>query len=59
MLMSKRLYIGNLCSTTTKAALTEAFQQDGRQVSNVELVMSREAPAVRNARGNPTMPSAL
>ena len=42
MLMSKRLYIGNLCSTTTKAALTEAFQQDGRQVSSVELVMSRE-----------------
>jgi len=40
--MSKRLYIGNLCSTTTKAALTEAFQRDGRQVSTVELVMSRE-----------------
>jgi RNA recognition motif-containing protein len=41
--MSKRLYIGNLCSTTTKSALTEAFQRDGRQVATVELVMSREA----------------
>lgn len=40
--MSKRLYIGNLCSTTTKGALTEAFQKDGRQVASVELVMSRE-----------------
>ena len=48
MHMSKRLYIGNLSSTTTKAALTEAFQQDGRQVSTVELVMSRE---VGHSRG--------
>lgn len=40
--MSKRLYIGNLCPTTTKGALIEAFQRDGRQVATVELVMSRE-----------------
>ena len=40
--MSKRLYIGNLASTTTKAALSEVFQQDGRQVATVELVMSRD-----------------
>ena len=46
--MSKRLYIGNLSSTTTKAALTEAFARDGRQVSTVELVMSRE---VGHSRG--------
>ena len=39
--MSKRLYIGNLAATTTKTALTEVFQQDGRQVATVELVMSR------------------
>jgi RNA recognition motif-containing protein len=40
--MTKRLYIGNLDTTTTKQALTEALQRDGRQVTAVELVMSRE-----------------
>lgn len=40
--MSKRLYVGNLCPTTTKATLAAAFQQDGRQVDKVELAMSRE-----------------
>jgi RNA recognition motif-containing protein len=40
--MTKRLYIGNLATTTTKQTLAEAFQRDGRQVTTVELVMSSE-----------------
>ena len=38
--MTKRLYIGNLATTTTKQTLAEAFQRDGRQVTAVDLVMS-------------------
>lgn len=40
--MTKRLYIGNLATTTTKQTLAEAFQRDGRSVTTVELVMSSE-----------------
>jgi len=40
--MSTRLHVGNLSATTTTAALTEVFERDGRKVSSVSLVMSRE-----------------
>ncbi|MFY9345591.1 MAG: RNA-binding protein [Planctomycetota bacterium] len=40
--MTKRLYIGNLATTTTRASLTTFFAQGGRQVATVDLVMSRE-----------------
>ncbi|HZN37312.1 MAG TPA: RNA-binding protein [Planctomycetota bacterium] len=40
--MSTRLHVGNLSVTTTTAALTEVFERDGRKVSRVNLVMSRE-----------------
>jgi RNA recognition motif-containing protein len=46
--MTKRLYIGNLATTTTKQTLSEAFQRDGRQVTAVDLVMSRD---VGHSRG--------
>jgi cold-inducible RNA-binding protein len=39
--MSKRLFIGNLASTTSKATLTTALQLDGRQVAWVQIVPSR------------------
>ncbi|HEU4418030.1 MAG TPA: RNA-binding protein [Planctomycetota bacterium] len=40
--MSKRLHVGNLSVDTTTEALTEVFQRDGRKVSRVTLVMSRD-----------------
>ena len=40
--MSTRLHVGNLSVDTTTEALTEVFQRDGRKVSSVNLVMSRE-----------------
>ena len=40
--MSTRLHVGNLSVDTTTAALTEIFERDGRKVSRVSLVMSRE-----------------
>ncbi|HEX6810745.1 MAG TPA: RNA-binding protein [Planctomycetota bacterium] len=40
--MSRRLHVGNLSIDTTTEALTEVFQRDGRKVSSVSLVMSRE-----------------
>ena len=40
--MNRRLHVGNLSVTTTTAALTEVFERDGRKVSSVSLVMSRE-----------------
>ena len=40
--MNHRLHIGNLSPHTTAAALTEAFQRDGRTVARVQLVMSRD-----------------
>ena len=41
--MTKRLYVGNLATTTTKAVLAEAFGRDGRQITTIDLVMSRGA----------------
>jgi cold-inducible RNA-binding protein len=40
--MNKRLHVGNLSVDTTSAVLTEVFERDGRKVSSVSLVMSRE-----------------
>lgn len=40
--MSKRLYVGNLSFDTTEASLTSALSKDGRQVSNVTLVLDRD-----------------
>lgn len=40
--MNNKLHVGNLASETTAATITEVFQRDGRQVSSVKLVMSRD-----------------
>ena len=40
--MNTRLHVGNLSVDTTTAVLTEVFERDGRKVSSVSLVMSRE-----------------
>jgi RNA recognition motif-containing protein len=39
--MSSRLYVGNLAYSTTKEALAEMFGGDGRQVTDVHIVMDR------------------
>lgn len=41
--MGKRLFVGNLSSETTTAALTTAFAQHGRTVESVDIVMDRES----------------
>jgi len=40
--MSKRLYVGNLSFETTEAALSAIFEQDGRKVSSVKVVLDRD-----------------
>ena len=40
--MTKKLYVGNLPYTTTEDELFNLFGQDGRQVSEVALIMDRE-----------------
>ncbi|MBI2395638.1 MAG: RNA-binding protein, partial [Deltaproteobacteria bacterium] len=40
--MSTRLYVGNLSFNTTKASLQEAFSANGREVTDVHVVMDRE-----------------
>ncbi len=40
--MAKRLYVGNLSYDTTEDGLMAAFQQDGRQVSEVSIVTDRD-----------------
>lgn len=40
--MGKRLYVGNLNYSTTADILRTAFEQDGRKVSDVHIVMDRE-----------------
>lgn len=40
--MSKRLYVGNLSFQTTESTLTSAFEQDGRKVAKVDMVMDRD-----------------
>lgn len=40
--MNNRLHVGNLSVETTATTITEVFQRDGRKVSKVSLVMSRD-----------------
>lgn len=40
--MTTRLHVGNLPVDTTANEITAAFQQEGRMVTRVELVMSRD-----------------
>lgn len=40
--MNKRLYVGNLAYQTTEDVLASAFEQDGRQVSSVQVMTDRE-----------------
>ena len=42
ILMSTRLYVGNLSFNTTKASLQEAFSANGREVTDVHVVSDRE-----------------
>jgi cold-inducible RNA-binding protein len=37
-----RLYVGNLSYQTNEASLREAFEQDGRKVTEVKIVTDRE-----------------
>jgi RNA recognition motif-containing protein len=37
-----RLYVGNLSFRTVEAALREAFEQDGRKVTDVKIITDRE-----------------
>ncbi len=41
--MNKKLHVGNLASDMSSTAISDLFGQDGRKVSNVSLVMSRDA----------------
>jgi RNA recognition motif-containing protein len=40
--MTKRLYVGNLAWETTEDALRQAFEQDGRSVTDVHIVTDRD-----------------
>jgi RNA recognition motif-containing protein len=40
--MTSRLHVGNLTAETTTHEITAAFEQDGREVTKVDLVMSRD-----------------
>jgi RNA recognition motif-containing protein len=40
--MGKRLYVGNLSHSTTEDSLRKAFAQDGRSVTEVQIVMDRD-----------------
>ena len=40
--MSTRLYVGNLSYTSTKDSLKAAFSQNGREVTDVHIVLDRE-----------------
>jgi RNA recognition motif-containing protein len=40
--MGRRLYVGNLSFETTEAALTSAFEKDGRKVASVSIVTDRD-----------------
>ncbi len=40
--MSTRIYVGNLSFDTTEQTLAEAFEQDGRKVSNIQVITDRD-----------------
>jgi cold-inducible RNA-binding protein len=40
--MGTKLYVGNLSYDTTEAELREVFSEEGRQVSEIAIVMDRE-----------------
>jgi RNA recognition motif-containing protein len=42
IVMGKRLYVGNLSFDASEAALTAAFEKDGRRVSSVSIVTDRD-----------------
>ena len=39
--MGNRLYVGNLSYSTTEESLRTAFEQDGRQVTDVSIITDR------------------
>ena len=40
--MTKKVYVGNLSTDTTKESLRNAFEQDGRSVSEVNIITDRD-----------------
>ena len=40
--MTKKLYVGNLAYNTTEETLRSVFEQDGRQVESVQVIMDRD-----------------
>jgi len=40
--MSKRIYVGNLSFDTTEQSLSAAFEEGGRQVRSVDVIMDRD-----------------
>ena len=40
--MGKRLYVGNLSFNTTEDLLRAAFEEGGRQIAGVSIIMDRE-----------------
>ena len=55
--MTNRVHIGNLDATTTSATIQAAFGCDGRTVTSVQLVMSREPGCSGRSETDP--PAAL
>ncbi|MFI5301735.1 MAG: RNA recognition motif domain-containing protein, partial [Polyangiales bacterium] len=41
--MSTRLYVGNLSFRTTKDSLRDAFSAEGREVTDVHIVLDRDS----------------
>ncbi len=39
--MTKKVYVGNLATETTEESLRNAFEQDGRSVSEVNIITDR------------------
>ena len=45
--MTKKVYVGNLATETTEESLRNAFEQDGRSVSEVHIVTDRNTGSPR------------